>query len=74
MLFTDFDVWIIGKEDLVLSKLDWAKDSRSEKQMTDVANIIRHGINDEYVNLWAKRLEVEDILEACRQKLDEDHA
>lgn len=72
--FSDFDVWIIGKEDLVLSKLNWAKESRSEKQMTDVANIIRHGVDEEYVNSWAKRLGVEDILSECRRILEDDHA
>lgn len=26
----DFEVWIIGKEDLIISKLNWAKVSHSE--------------------------------------------
>src|SRR5215213_9021360 len=29
----DFDVWIISREDLILSKLNWAKNTRSERQM-----------------------------------------
>ncbi|HUG40393.1 MAG TPA: hypothetical protein VMM12_07905 [Longimicrobiales bacterium] len=29
-------VWIVSKEDLMISKLDWARDSRSEVQLRDV--------------------------------------
>lgn len=29
----DFETWIVSKEDLILSKLFWAKDSRSEWQL-----------------------------------------
>lgn len=72
--FSGFDVWIIGKEDLVLAKLNWAKDSRSEMQMRDVANIIRNGYDNEYVRFWAKRLGVEDILDESICKLEENHA
>jgi hypothetical protein len=32
----DFETWIVSKEDLILSKLFWAKDSRSETQLRDV--------------------------------------
>jgi len=67
--FAGFDVWVIGKEDLVLSKLSWAKDSRSEVQMRDVASIIRNGVDEGYVNLWAKRLGLEDILSDCTRML-----
>ncbi len=66
-----FDVWVIGKEDLVLSKLRWAKDSRSEMQMRDVAGIIRNGYDEEYVQGWAKKLDVEDILNDCISLLGE---
>src|SRR5882672_8071677 len=31
----DFSTWIASKEDLILSKLWWAKDSRSEQQLRD---------------------------------------
>jgi hypothetical protein len=32
---------IVSKEDLILSKLVWAKDSRSEMQLADVRNLVR---------------------------------
>ncbi|MFT3745569.1 MAG: hypothetical protein QM785_14915 [Pyrinomonadaceae bacterium] len=68
--FSGFDVWIIGKEDLVLSKLLWANESRSEMQMRDVASIIRNGYDEEYVSSWAKKLGVENILSECITMLD----
>lgn len=33
-------LWIVSPEDLVLSKLWWAKDSRSDLQLRDVRNLI----------------------------------
>ena len=34
----DFEVWVVSKEDLILSKLDWARDSQSQRQLADVEN------------------------------------
>ena len=67
--FSGFDVWVIGKEDLILSKLSWANESRSEMQMRDVASIIRNDYDQEYVNSWAKKLGLEDILAECVKML-----
>src|SRR5271170_7060260 len=39
----EFETWIVSKEDLILSKLFWAKDSRSETQLGDVKNLISTG-------------------------------
>lgn len=64
-------VWIISKEDLVLSKLNWARESRSERQMMDVANIIRNGFDESYVELWTRRLGVTELLEDCRKLLQD---
>lgn len=68
--FTDFDVWTISRDDLILSKLHWAKKSRSEMQMRDVASIIRNGYDIEYVELWAEKLGVTDLLEECHKLLE----
>ncbi|MFN2501270.1 MAG: DUF6036 family nucleotidyltransferase [Pyrinomonadaceae bacterium] len=69
----DFYVWIITKEDLVLSKLKWAKNTRSEMQMRDVASIIRNPYDEEYVKLWAAKLRVEDFLKDCYNLLDQNY-
>lgn len=71
---TDFygrDIWIITKEDLIISKLLWAKESRSEKQMTDVRNLIESGIEAGYIEEWARKLEIFDLFEECRTEKSE---
>jgi hypothetical protein len=37
---TDFEAWVVSKEDLILPKLDWARDSLSERQLSDVQNLL----------------------------------
>lgn len=71
--FTDFDIWTISRDDLILSKLNWAKISRSEMQMRDVAGIIRNGYDKEYVEKWAEKLGVIDLLEECLKLLEENY-
>lgn len=69
----EFDVWIISREDLILSKLNWAKNTKSERQMLDVASIIRNGFGKEYVENWAKRLGVENLLQECFEILNKQN-
>lgn len=73
VLFTDFELWTISRDDLILSKLNWAKSSRSEMQMRDVANIIRNGYDTDYVNFWAEKLGVKDLLEECLILLEQNY-
>ena len=69
----DFEVWIISREDLILSKLNWAKRTKSERQLLDVASILRNGYDEDYVNLWAKKLGVEELLEECFKLLNANY-
>jgi len=61
-------VWVISPEDLVLSKLVWAKDSRSELQLRDVRGIIalQPQLDWPYLDRWAVRLTVAGLLAECR--------
>jgi len=70
----DFEVWIISKEDLILSKLNWAKVSHSEMQMRDVVSLIRNPYDENYVKTWVERLGLETLLDECVRLLNEDHA
>ncbi len=63
----DFEIWIVSKEDLILSKLLWAEDSHSEMQMRDVKNLLLTGYDEEYVDEWATTLGLAQILEECWQ-------
>lgn len=69
----DFEVWIISKEDLIVSKLNWAKTSKSEMQMRDVASIIRNGYDKEYVDFWVKKLGIEEIFQDCENLLEQNY-
>jgi hypothetical protein len=69
----DIDLWIISREDLILSKLSWAKNTGSEMQKRDVANILRNGYDEKYVEDWATKLGVNDLLAECGKILGENY-
>jgi len=52
----NFETWIVSKEDLILSKLFWAKDSRSELQLRDVKNLAASGCDRAYIEHWTAEL------------------
>ncbi len=52
----NFETWIVSKEDLILSKLFWAKDSHSELQLRDVKNLISTGCDRDYIEQWTHEL------------------
>jgi len=58
----DFDLWVVSKEDLILSKLDWARESLSARQMADVENLIATGCDFGYLAEWSARLNLTDML------------
>lgn len=58
----DFQTWIVSHEDLILSKLVWAKDSRSEMQLRDVKNLLTLDYEMEYLTSRAAQLGVAEIL------------
>jgi hypothetical protein len=61
-------VWIVSPEDLILSKLAWAKTSRSEMQLRDVRQLLVSGpsVDQEYLDRWAAELTVTDLLREVR--------
>jgi hypothetical protein len=52
----DVETWVVSKEDLVISKLYWAKDSRSEMQLRDVRNLVSTGYDRLYIERWTAEL------------------
>ncbi len=67
------ELWIISKEDLIIAKLNWAKDTRSEMQMRDVASILRNGYNEEYVQHWVEKLGLTEILSETKEYLEKNY-
>lgn len=58
----DFQTWIVSCEDLILSKLYWAKESRSEMQLRDVGNLLALDCDAVYLHSRALTLGVEGFL------------
>ena len=61
-------LWIVSPEDLILSKLAWAKTSRSEMQLRDVRQLLAavESLDVAYMDHWAESLTVTDLLREVR--------
>jgi hypothetical protein len=55
--------WLVSREDLILSKLAWARDSGSELQLRDVRALLTDTVDQDYLQRWAQELEVSQLLE-----------
>lgn len=61
----DFKLWIVSKEDLIISKLSWAKDSHSEFQLRDVKNLLKSDYDANYLQAWTEQLGLDSLLREC---------
>jgi hypothetical protein len=61
----DFATWIVSTEDLLLSKLVWARDSHSELQLRDVRNLMTSECDAGYIERWTGELGVDDLWREC---------
>lgn len=66
--FEDAKLYITAPEDLILSKLYWAKETMSELQLSDVRNLLKSvdSLDRDYLKKWADYLGVEDVYEKMR--------
>jgi len=65
------DIWIVSPEDTILSKLEWSKNHESKQQFSDalgVAIVQWTTLDKEYLNKWAKQLQVQSSLEQLLEK------
>jgi hypothetical protein len=72
-------VWVVSPEDVILSKLEWAKGHSSQVQFSDalgVAILHYEGLDLDYLGKWAKEIGVEDqlarLLEAAKSQMHID--
>ncbi|MDC4203122.1 MAG: hypothetical protein MPW14_15410 [Candidatus Manganitrophus sp.] len=58
ILFEGLSINVVSPEDLILSKLDWARDSLSEMQIRDVKNLMKTipDLDRQYIESWVKKL------------------
>jgi hypothetical protein len=52
----DFQTCICSVEDLILSKLEWMKDTDSQIQKDDINRLLKTEIDLKYLELWVSRL------------------
>jgi len=64
----DFETWIVSREDLILSKLYWARDSKSELQLRDVRNLLMSDCDMTYLESCAEDLGVKALLSEVLQR------
>lgn len=70
VLIENKPIWFISAEDLILSKLLWAKDSHSETQLKDAANLLTSvkNLDMAYIQRWLKNLKLDSIYEEAAKK------
>jgi hypothetical protein len=65
--FAGVETWIASREDLILSKLVWARETDSELQRRDVRALLDGPLDREYLEKWASLLDVSTLLETIRK-------
>lgn len=61
--FEGLSINVVSPEDLILSKLEWARDSLSEMQIRDVKNLMTTvpDLDRQYIDKWVGKLRLEEI-------------
>jgi len=52
---------VISKEDLIISKIEWAKHSKSDQQRADIINLLNTGFDKEYMLHWLRNKQLLDF-------------
>lgn len=61
------EFWATTKEDLIIAKLNWARDSHSEMQFRDIANLTSSEYDSVYAAAWIERLGLQRIWSEVEQ-------
>jgi len=69
VLIEQSPMWFVSAEDLVISKLVWAKDSHSEMQLKDIRNLIEtvDNLDLKYIDNWVREFGLEQIYTEATQ-------
>jgi predicted nucleotidyltransferase len=55
-------LWIVSVEDLILSKLEWSRESGSGQQRSDIRLLLDAPLDRAYLNEWAMHLDLGGLL------------
>ena len=61
-------LWIVSVEDLILSKLEWSRESRSEQQLRDVRLLLEAPLDRRYLDEWATRLGLNESMKEAENE------
>ena len=61
------EFWVIGREDLILSKLRWASESRSERQFEDIRRLMESGTDDASFHDEADKMGLTEVVKAFEE-------
>ncbi len=61
VMIDGIEINIVSLEDLIISKMYWAKDSYSEIQVKDIKNLVKLPYDRNYVEKWCNYLNISDI-------------
>ena len=64
------EFWVIAKEDLILSKLNWAKDSHSELQFRDIRGLLESGADEEFLYASISHMNLSEAWKAFEKMED----
>jgi hypothetical protein len=53
---SEVEFWTTTKEDLIIAKLDWSRETHSELQIRDIANLTSTEYDSKYVDEWIGHL------------------
>ncbi|MEQ8524230.1 hypothetical protein [Gracilimonas sp.] len=54
-----FKPWVVTVEDLIISKLKWIQDLKSDTQISDIENLLSvPGIDKDYIKKWCQKLDL----------------
>ena len=69
IVFEGQKIFIASPEDLILSKLFWARESLSEMQIRDVKNLFKtiHNLDRGYIEKWVHELELDEVYNEARK-------
>ena len=61
-------IWIVSPEDLIISKLFWAKDSLSDLQLRDIKNLRASikTLDEKYIGSWVQKLGLSTLYEKVK--------